>query len=413
MAREFTDILSSGEVTEIFLGGTDPGDEVLTSDEIITLLSSGVATSVFIGGTDPGDEVLTSDEIETLLSGGSLTSIFIGGVAAGNEVLTSDEIAALLSGGSLTSIFIGGTGAGDEVLTSDEITALLPGGSTDIHFDDTGVAYFGSSDDMSIYHNGSNGFITNGTGGLVINTTSAAYLYLGTNSTTRWYLDNSGHLLPNADLTYDIGNSSLGVKDIYVGLAGHVYLGGDTNNYVYSAAASLELHGNAVIHCEATSYILFTTAAGYVWQMDTSGNLIPWTDATYSLGDATHCASYVYYYNLSSCSDERLKEDIQDSLGLDFINRISAVSYKYNSRVESKKPKRKRQGLLAQQIKSVVDELSEDFEGIHYDEENDKYGLDYTQFIAPIIKAIQELKEIVDDHTEMLGDFSLSKPDNK
>jgi hypothetical protein len=98
-----------------------------------------------------------------------------------------------------------------------------------------------------------------------------------------------------------------------------------------------------------------------------------------------------------STSDQNLKNTIATSdLGLDFINRLNPVSYKFNGKT------RTHYGLIAQEIETVLGAISKpatDFGGFCKDEKDDDgvdleiplYGLRYIEFIAPIIKAIQEL----------------------
>jgi len=112
-------------------------------------------------------------------------------------------------------------------------------------------------------------------------------------------------------------------------------------------------------------------------------------------------------------SDQRLKESISDSaLGLAFINKLRPVSYKWKDKEivhpnadgdaskdvkESKTYTRKHYGLIAQEVKAVLDDLSidtKDFAGYADASKNggpDKLFLRYTEFIAPLIKAVQEL----------------------
>jgi hypothetical protein len=57
-------------------------------------------------------------------------------------------------------------------------------------------------------------------------------------------------------------------------------------------------------------------------------------------------------------------------------------------------------GLIAQEVKDVLDVNdidTNDFAG--YIENNGKYGLRYSEFISPMIKAIQELSDKVDSLT--------------
>ena len=95
-------------------------------------------------------------------------------------------------------------------------------------------------------------------------------------------------------------------------------------------------------------------------------------------------------------SDKNLKNTIATSdLGLDFINKLNPVSYKYNGKT------RTHYGLIAQEIEAVLGAISKpatDFAGFCKDEVDEDgnaitptYGLRYSEFISPIIKAIQEL----------------------
>lgn len=103
-------------------------------------------------------------------------------------------------------------------------------------------------------------------------------------------------------------------------------------------------------------------------------------------------------------SDERLKTNItSSSLGLNFINDLNPVSYKFieggkeivDGDVVSIPGSRTHYGLIAQEVKEVLDQSGvEDFAGwvkMDMSEEDSMQGLRYDQFIAPLIKAVQEL----------------------
>lgn len=89
-------------------------------------------------------------------------------------------------------------------------------------------------------------------------------------------------------------------------------------------------------------------------------------------------------------SDERTKENVATSdLGLSFINNLNPVKY---NKVDGD---RTHYGLIAQQVKSVLDEANiADFGGWVISDVNDPEGqqaLRYEEFISPLIKAVQEL----------------------
>lgn len=95
-------------------------------------------------------------------------------------------------------------------------------------------------------------------------------------------------------------------------------------------------------------------------------------------------------------SDSRDKENIQPiSLGLDFINDLTPVSYTWKN--QNKHLTGEFQGLIAQEVKEVSEKHGvKDFAGwISDDKENpdSRQGLRYTELIAPLIKAVQELSK--------------------
>ncbi|MCA8838007.1 MAG: tail fiber domain-containing protein, partial [Proteobacteria bacterium] len=107
-------------------------------------------------------------------------------------------------------------------------------------------------------------------------------------------------------------------------------------------------------------------------------------------------------------SDSDDKEGIVNaSLGLDFINRLQPKEWKWKEsktivdgkvKFKAAKDKRKHTGLVAQDVKAVLDDLkinTKDFAG-YISGEDGKLGLRYHEFTAPMIKAIQELSARVE-----------------
>jgi phage-related tail fiber protein len=115
-------------------------------------------------------------------------------------------------------------------------------------------------------------------------------------------------------------------------------------------------------------------------------------------------------------SDKRDKLDIEDSpLGLDFIMKLRPRKYRMNSREAyfeqgkerdftatndgSKAGKRPHYGLVAQEVKEVMNELNVDFAGYldsKIDGGEDVLSLGYAEFIAPMIKAIQQQQHMIE-----------------
>ena len=181
---------------------------------------------------------------------------------------------------------------------------------------------------------------------------------------------------------------------------------GSTSAYIYGSGSNAILNG-------------ICGAAG-------SAGFAPTADNAYVLGGPSLRWSVVYAATGTiNTSDGREKTDITpESLGLNFINQLNPVSYrwkvgqqiakednKYDEEgkligteryVEGTRPgQRIHHGLIAQEVKQTLDNLGiQDFAGwVLEDKDNPEstQGLRYTEFIAPLIKAVQELSQKVAD----------------
>ena len=139
----------------------------------------------------------------------------------------------------------------------------------------------------------------------------------------------------------------------------------------------------------------------------TVGNLLPFTDNTYDIGSLTKRFDDVYATNGTiQTSDVNQKTEIHTSdLGLTFVNSLRPVSYKFKdvpaeiddsgSVVSYKTGSRTHYGLIAQELSSSLGQFGKttlDFAGITT---GSLMGLRYTELISPMIKAIQELSDEV------------------
>jgi hypothetical protein len=116
---------------------------------------------------------------------------------------------------------------------------------------------------------------------------------------------------------------------------------------------------------------------------------LPLADNTYAIGSSGSRWTAVWAVNGSiQTSDKRQKKNIiKSDLGIDFINKLNPVKYNWidgDAKIHY--------GLIAQEVES----LNIDNFGALYIE-NDNYGLNYSEFIAPMIKAIQELKAEIEE----------------
>lgn len=242
---------------------------------------------------------------------------------------------------------------------------------------------------------------------------------------------------PRIDFKKSRGTSvskiSVNEGDFGAYIASNVYAG---NTWNFNAGIRAVVEGTPSNTSSGGSWYFSTVADGSTVLTDririhSNGALIPITDNAYTLGSSGARWSAIWAANgVIQTSDERTKTDIKTSqLGLDFINDLEPVSYKFSvggnkvirqvyrdaegnevaqdtegaipSEIltEEVEGQRTHYGLLAQQVKSVLPEGA-DFGGwilTDKDDPNSEQGLRYEEFIAPLIKAVQELKARVEE----------------
>jgi Chaperone of endosialidase len=119
----------------------------------------------------------------------------------------------------------------------------------------------------------------------------------------------------------------------------------------------------------------------------------------YNLGQSGYPWSNVYTTNaVTVTSDRRLKENFGDSFGLEFVMALKPCSFtmidnrKDTSEFAQPHDSRRKQGLVAQDVKETMDQLGiteDDFSG--YDGTNpDHLAVQYEQFIPMLIKSVQQ-----------------------
>ena len=230
---------------------------------------------------------------------------------------------------------------------------------------DSNKLKLGASEDLQIYHEGSNSYIENGIGHLIINSSATT----------------------NVDIMK----------------AGH-------SEYI----ARFIPDGAVKLYYDNSVKIL--TADGGV---DIGGWCRPTTDDYWDVGHPSYRWDDIRATNGSIVtSDKNEKNTIVDSdLGLSFVNKLKPVSYKFNGKT------RTHYGLIAQDVETTLSDISKPTSGfagfvkddvpdeLYVDEDSlpegkkvgdlkraayTSYGLRYNEFISPLIKAVQELSAEVE-----------------
>lgn len=119
-------------------------------------------------------------------------------------------------------------------------------------------------------------------------------------------------------------------------------------------------------------------------------------------------------------SDARFKYNIKaDVPGLDFIKQLKPVTYYFDADKLANYTKtgvltnsdahtasftgtpQLHTGFLAQDVEKVANSLSYDFDGIHKPaNDHDHYSLSYSQFIMPLVKAVQQQQKMIEEQKQ-------------
>jgi hypothetical protein len=192
-------------------------------------------------------------------------------------------------------------------------------------------------------------------------------------------------------------------------LSGNANKTGNYNTYLGASAGSNGDYDNS-------------TALGHSANVNASNQV--------RIGDNT-VTSIGGYVNWSNISDGRVKKNIKENVpGLVFINKRQPITYNLDldaadkiiqkqrikdengkavqpplAELDSRKAKEQiaYTGFIAQEVEKAARSLNYDFSGVDA-AKNDKdlYGLRYADFVAPLVKAVQELSKMNDDKDSVI-----------
>jgi hypothetical protein len=166
------------------------------------------------------------------------------------------------------------------------------------------------------------------------------------------------------------------------------------------------------------------------------------------LGNTSVTGIYAQVTGITSLSDSRFKKNIKEDVpGLEFIKLLRPVTYYYdikgfNTHIRgsipaasqipgadsamgkalpkmhtlqpskedeagiAQKEKIQYTGLVAQEVETAANKVGYDFSGLHKPQnDKDTYGLNYTEFVVPLIKSVQELSSSNEDLRNQVNDL--------
>lgn len=234
---------------------------------------------------------------------------------------------------------------------------------------------------------------------------------LKSNSTGRWNtaVGDSALLNANTDKNTAVGYKSLNVAtgwdNTAVGYASllkntdgfdNVAVGVDALKANTSGDANTAIGKNTLTGCatgnnntaigaraDITGNFSNATAIGYFAIADANNKVVIGNSDVTSIGGKV---------NWSLTSDARLKENIvyTSKLGLNFINSLQTATYSYRN----DKNKIQYNGLIAQDVQKVLNNLGLPFSGLVVEDNSEKYlRLSYAEFVIPLINSVQELNK--------------------
>ena len=164
-------------------------------------------------------------------------------------------------------------------------------------------------------------------------------------------------------------------------------------------------------NCGSGGHLTNATALGNEATVTSNNHIVIGNSSITSIGG---------FVNWSNLSDGRVKKNIKQNVpGLAFINKLRPITYNLDldaadkiialparkdkdgkiinpSQIESDARKAKEQivytGFVAQDVEKAAEEVNYNFSGVDKpDNENTLYGLRYSDFVVPLVKAVQEL----------------------
>ncbi|MCF8238357.1 MAG: tail fiber domain-containing protein [Saprospiraceae bacterium] len=187
------------------------------------------------------------------------------------------------------------------------------------------------------------------------------------------------------------GNTAVGYN------AGGDYVNGNNNTYIgYEAKSNLSNYSNS----SALGSGVVITGSNQV----RIGN-----------GQVTSIGGFANWTNIS---DRRVKKDIEENVqGLDFILKLRPVTYHLDldaaARIQgvsesepsdhSGKEDIRYTGFIAQEVELAAQQSQYDFSGVDKPQHaQDLYGIRYAEFVAPLVKAVQEQQKLIETQGEMI-----------
>jgi len=374
------------DTTGIIVGSTSSSYIDITSSGITHRNSNGVASGKFTLTTGASAQ-LTIDGTFTISGtstiNGTAASTVVSNASAGSTAIQDGNGVTKNASNQITRISTNG----GIVVSSSTVSS-----GARVELTNTGFYAYNGSGQSTVSINASDGSAS------FAGTVNATAGYLG-NSTSGWNISSTS--INNNAATYQ------GTTAIYANTVA---------GYSITVPGIVAADGGLQANLGVKLFTGGSTVANSFWK--SQGNMSPSIDNGWTVGSSSWKWSSIWAYTSTiQTSDMRQKKEIANSnLGLNFINALNPVSYKWI--IGGRKPvydesfkyvigsedipgQRTHYGFLAQEVKSALDEVApgQDFSGwvlTDKDDPDSEQALRYEEFISPMVKAIQELSARLD-----------------
>lgn len=196
-------------------------------------------------------------------------------------------------------------------------------------------------------------------------------------------------------------NTAVGYRSLYSNVSGNYNTALGNRTLYYSNSS----YNTAVGFYAGEGNFTNSTSIGYYAPTVNNNRIRMGNASTVGVGAQIGWTSY---------SDARIKTNVQANVpGLDFVTKLRPVTYRFDihtqNRImgvndESDYPEKyeiekiTQTGFIAQEVEMVAKEIGYDFSGISLpSNEKDLYGLRYSEFVVPLVKAVQEQQVMIED----------------
>jgi hypothetical protein len=351
------------------------------------LLLAGSPSGAFNLTIDPNDQQKyyfinngTGQTATVLQGGGSGTTVTI--ATGTSAIVYADGAGSNANVGTISTDVLGDT--------SPQLGGNLDTNGKLIKFGDAGTAgtddtlEFGASDDMQLYHDGTNSFLANKTGALKIATeTSGIAVTIGHTTSETTIADNAtitGTASVGGDLT--LGANVVAASAITLDCGADITLDADGGDILFKDGGTTI----ATLSNTSSDFVITTGVQDkdFIIKGDDGGSAI--TALTIDMSGA---GAATFNNDITAFSDRRLKTDITNiENALPKVMRMQGVYYKRNDVEDA----REQVGVIAQDMETIVPEVV-----LTADDEMQTKSVDYGKLCAVLIESIKELKAEIDE----------------